>query len=68
MTINRETLQWALTQEAARQKISNTRIAEAVGVSRDTVSRWKKGKGEPTFEQIQRLADLLNLAPEGFFC
>lgn len=67
MQINWQALRWAIVEETKRSKISKTRLAEYVGVSRDTISRWTKGKGTPTTEQICRLAELLNLDPRGFY-
>lgn len=67
MQINWQALRWAIVDETKRRKISKTRLAEYVGVSRDTISRWSKSKGAPTTEQISRLAELLNLDSRGFY-
>lgn len=67
MQTNWQTLRWAIVEEAKRRKISKTRLAEYVGVSRDTITRWTKSKGSPTIGQIIRLTDLLNLDPRGFY-
>lgn len=42
-------------------KISQEQIATACAVSQKTVSRWETGESEPSLEELQALANTLNL-------
>lgn len=42
-------------------KISQEQIATACKVSQKTVSRWETGESEPSLEELQALANTLNL-------
>ncbi len=44
-------------------KGSGARLAEEIGVSRQTVSNWLAGNRTPTFEQLYRLAKAFNTSP-----
>jgi predicted transcriptional regulator len=53
---------------------SNELIAEVVGVTRFTIGRWKKGRGEPLGSQLMALMRWLveqqrmtSVAPENFY-
>jgi transcriptional regulator with XRE-family HTH domain len=54
--------------EAIRQtrgRISQTKVAEAVGTDQPTVSRWESGEQWPSFEQVNRIEEFLG-KPRGF--
>jgi hypothetical protein len=36
------------------------KVAEAIGVSQQTLAGWMEGKGEPTSEQAQQILDFLS--------
>jgi len=36
------------------------KVAEALGVSQQTLAGWMEGKGEPTSEQAQQILDFLS--------
>lgn len=40
---------------------SQTRLAEQVGAAQTTISSWERGRTEPTREDVQRIADALDL-------
>ena len=42
-------------------KITQEQIANACKVSQKTVSRWETGESEPSLEELQALANLLNV-------
>lgn len=43
--------------------LSQTELAEALGVDQTTVSAWERGVAEPTLSNLRRLADVLGIAP-----
>lgn len=42
-------------------------IAELLGVKRNTYSDWENGKTEPSFENLIKLADLLEVSIDWLF-
>lgn len=42
--------------------MSQPELAEAVGVSADTLRRWEWGKQVPRLDELVRLADILNIS------
>lgn len=44
--------------------VTQTALANAVGVKTATVSSWEKGKAKPTAPKIPKLAEALNTTPE----
>lgn len=42
-------------------------IAELLGVKRNTYSDWENGKTEPSFENLVKLADLLDVSLDWLF-
>lgn len=42
-------------------KITQEQTASACKVSQKTVSRWETGESEPSLEELQALANLLNV-------
>lgn len=45
------------------QKVSQTDLANGIGVSQNTVSDWEHGRYEPTLETINRIAKQLGVDP-----
>lgn len=45
-----------------KKDLNGVKIAEVMGVTEATVSRWVNGKGIPNFEQLIKLADLLGVS------
>lgn len=43
--------------------MTQTELAEALGVDQTTVSAWERGVAEPTLANLRRLADVLGIAP-----
>ncbi|CAG5161142.1 Repressor protein C2 [Streptococcus pneumoniae] len=58
MTIFTERLKKGLTQQ---------QIADEIGVNRGSYSNWEKGKREPSFENLIKLADLLEVSLDWLF-
>ena len=42
--------------------LSQERLAEAVGVSRQTVSKWERGAAEPELEKLRALAEVFGVS------
>lgn len=42
-------------------------IAELLGIKRNTYSDWENGKTEPSFENLVKLADLLEVSLDWLF-
>lgn len=55
-----------LAQILAARRLTQTQLAGLVGVSGATVSKWKAGTQAPEWDALQRLADVVNVAPEWF--
>ena len=47
--------------------ISQKALAEAIGVTYQTISRWESGKAQPTDEQIEAMATSLNAEINDFY-
>ena len=47
--------------------MTQTELAEALGVDQTTISTWETGKAAPTMFNLQRLADLLGVSPGDLF-
>lgn len=47
----------------ARQKVgmSQEELAQLIGVTKSTISKYEKGAREPRYDQLQRIADTLNV-------
>lgn len=55
-----------LIQVLAARRLSQVQLANMVGVSPPTVSKWKAGQQAPTNEVLDRLANVVNLEAEWF--
>lgn len=47
-------------------KLSQQTLADALGVSRTTLSEWENGKAVPPISYLRKYQDLLNLEPKYF--
>ena len=47
--------------------LSQERLAEAVGVSRQTVSKWERGAAEPELEKLRALADAMRSKEDNYY-
>lgn len=54
---------WAGYLEQAMPGVTQKQIAAAAGVDQSTVSRWRRGAGQPSAQTVIRLARRLNLSP-----
>ena len=43
-----------------KNQLTQQRLADEIGVNRVNITRWEKGKREPSFENLIKLADILN--------
>ena len=55
-----------LSQILAARRLSQAQLASLVGVSPATVSKWRSGNQAPERETLDRLAGVVNVAPEWF--
>lgn len=49
------------------KKLTQQEIAELLGVKQNTYSDWENGKTEPSFENLIKLADLLEVTLDWLF-
>ena len=49
------------------KKLTQQQIADEIGVNRGSYSNWEKGKREPSFENLIKLADLLEVTLDWLF-
>ena len=55
-----------LSQVLAARRLTQVQLAAMVGVSPATVSKWRAGSQAPEREALDRLAGVVNVAPEWF--
>lgn len=55
-----------LRQVLAARRLSQLQLAGLVGVSPATVSKWRAGNQAPARDALERLASVVNVAPEWF--
>ncbi|CCD28835.1 putative phage-related DNA-binding protein [Candidatus Glomeribacter gigasporarum BEG34] len=55
-----------LSQVLAVRRLSQMQLASMVGVSPSTVSKWRSGRQAPEGNALERLAHVVNVAPEWF--
>lgn len=56
-----------LVQLRKKRGLTQQQIADEIGVNRGSYSNWEKGKREPSFENLVKLADLLEVSLDSFF-
>lgn len=49
------------------KKLTQKELAEQIGIKRNTYSDWENGKTEPSFENLVKLADLLDVSLDWLF-
>ena len=59
-----KTLGEVLKQHRTECKMTQEFVAEALGVSRQAVSKWESGKSDPSTTNLMALAKLFGLSPE----
>lgn len=55
-----------LVQVLAARRLSQTQLATMVGVSPATISKWRSAQQTPEADALDRLASVVNVAPEWF--
>ena len=50
-----------------RKKLTQKELAEQIGISQKSYSHWETGKNEPSFENLIKLADLLEVSLDWLF-
>ena len=50
-----------------KKGLTQTELGEKVGVKQNTFTNWEKGKREPSFENLIKLADLLEVTLDWLF-
>lgn len=49
------------------KKTTQKELAEQIGISQKSYSHWENGKTEPSFENLVKLADLLDVSLDWLF-
>ncbi len=50
-----------------KKGLTQTELGEKVGVKQNTLTNWENGKREPSFENLVKLADLLDVSLDWLF-
>ena len=50
-----------------KKGLTQTELGEKVGVKQNTFTNWEKGKREPSFENLIKLADLFEVSLDWLF-
>ena len=50
-----------------KKGLTQTELGEKVGVKQNTFTNWEKGKREPSFENLIKLSDLLEVSLDWLF-
>ena len=50
-----------------KKGLTQTELGEKVGVKQNTFTNWENGKREPSFENLIKLADLLEVSIDWLF-
>lgn len=56
-----------LKQLRQKKGLTQQKLAEILGIKRNTYSDWENGKTEPGFENLIKLADLLEVSLDWLF-
>ena len=49
------------------KKLTQKELAEQIGIKQNSYSDWETGKSEPSFENLIKLADLLEVSLDWLF-
>ena len=50
-----------------KKGLTQQEIADEIGINRGSYSNWEKGKREPSFENLVKLADLFDVSLDWLF-
>lgn len=50
-----------------KKGLTQTELGEKVGVKQNTFTNWENGKREPSYEKLEKLADLLDVSLDWLF-
>ena len=56
-----------LRSERKKRRLTQSRVAEVLGISDKTYSKWETGENEPDIDSLCRLADFYGTTPVLFF-
>jgi len=48
--------------ERRKKNLTQTQLAEAIGVSRITINKWETGKSTPSVEMLLKLSEFFNVS------
>lgn len=48
--------------ERRKKKLTQTQLAEQIGVSRITINKWETGKSTPSVEMLLKLSEYFNVS------
>ena len=57
----RQTNESAIARERIAAGMTQAQLAEAIGTSKQVLSRWETGQRSPTVDTIRRIADALHI-------
>ena len=66
MPYSRDTLARAMRVKRAERKWSQRKLAESIGVSKDSIKNWENGLSAPTFENVASMADVFDCSIDDF--
>ena len=56
-----------LKESRLKKGLTQTELGEKVGVKQSTFTNWENGKREPSYENLVKLADLLEVSLDSLF-
>lgn len=66
-SFNKEQFQQTLTTLRKSQGLTQAKLAEVLGISDKTYSKWETGENEPDLSSLYRLAQYYDISPAVFF-
>lgn len=49
------------------KNMTQSQVGKEMGVTKDTISNWERGKTAPTGKQLLKLCELYNVSPSDIF-
>lgn len=49
------------------RNMTQSQVGKEMGVTKDTISNWERGKTSPTGNQLLKLCELYNVSPSDIF-